>query len=169
MGIGSSKEGFSVFGSLNCCVSPVGRRLLRTWFLRPIIDLKVWQSGIYCPNTSTDAHPTFARYCLPDDSKQHQDCLLAMCTSAAGGQSCYVHTVQRLPLTSGALLQGVSARQDGIDFFMQNPEAVQTLRKIVRTHPAVLHPVPTCNRLTVCARSLVCACMHACMQPHCGF
>ena len=43
MGIGSSKEGFSVFGSLNCCVSPVGRRLLRTWFLRPIIDLKVWR------------------------------------------------------------------------------------------------------------------------------
>jgi MutS domain III len=43
MGIGSSKEGSSVFGSLNCCVSPVGRRLLRTWFLRPIIDLKVWR------------------------------------------------------------------------------------------------------------------------------
>ncbi len=41
MGIGSSKEGFSVFGSLNRCVSPAGKRLLRTWFLRPIVNLKV--------------------------------------------------------------------------------------------------------------------------------
>lgn len=45
MGIGSSKEGFSVFGSLNRCISPVGRRLLRTWFLRPIIDLKVKENS----------------------------------------------------------------------------------------------------------------------------
>ena len=41
MGIGSSKEGFSVFGMLNRCVSPAGRRLLRLWFLRPIVSLPV--------------------------------------------------------------------------------------------------------------------------------
>ena len=41
MGIGSSKEGFSVFGILNSCVSSMGQRLLRLWFLRPIINLQV--------------------------------------------------------------------------------------------------------------------------------
>ncbi|XP_014755635.1 DNA mismatch repair protein MSH5 isoform X3 [Brachypodium distachyon] len=41
MGIGRAKEGFSVFGMLNKCVTPMGRRLLRGWFLRPIIDIDV--------------------------------------------------------------------------------------------------------------------------------
>ncbi|XP_065862403.1 DNA mismatch repair protein MSH5 isoform X3 [Euphorbia lathyris] len=40
MGIGRSKEGFSVFGMMNKCVTPMGQRLLRTWFLRPILDLE---------------------------------------------------------------------------------------------------------------------------------
>ncbi|XP_060207325.1 DNA mismatch repair protein MSH5 isoform X12 [Lycium barbarum] len=39
MGIGRAKEGFSVFGMMNKCVTPMGRRLLRSWFLRPILDL----------------------------------------------------------------------------------------------------------------------------------
>ncbi|CAN6557834.1 unnamed protein product [Malus baccata var. baccata] len=41
MGIGRAKEGFSVFGMMNKCVTPMGRRLLRSWFLRPILDLEV--------------------------------------------------------------------------------------------------------------------------------
>ena len=41
MGIGQSKEGFSVFGMLNKCVSPMGRRQLKLWFLRPIVNLDV--------------------------------------------------------------------------------------------------------------------------------
>ncbi|XP_058072393.1 DNA mismatch repair protein MSH5 isoform X5 [Magnolia sinica] len=41
MGIGRAKEGFSVFGMLNKCVTPLGRRLLRTWFLRPVLDLDI--------------------------------------------------------------------------------------------------------------------------------
>ncbi|KAJ8754599.1 hypothetical protein K2173_010690 [Erythroxylum novogranatense] len=40
MGIGRAKEGFSVFGMMNKCVTPMGRRLLRSWFLRPIVDLE---------------------------------------------------------------------------------------------------------------------------------
>ncbi|XP_057809795.1 DNA mismatch repair protein MSH5 isoform X3 [Salvia miltiorrhiza] len=40
MGIGRSKEGFSVYGMMNKCVTPMGRRLLRNWFLRPIVDLE---------------------------------------------------------------------------------------------------------------------------------
>ncbi|BFG29613.1 hypothetical protein CerSpe_158870 [Prunus speciosa] len=40
MGIGRAKEGFSVFGMMNQCVTPMGRRLLRSWFLRPILDLE---------------------------------------------------------------------------------------------------------------------------------
>ncbi|WCJ32950.1 DNA mismatch repair protein MSH5 [Euphorbia peplus] len=40
MGIGRSKEGFSVFGMMNKCVTPMGQRLLRTWFLRPVLDLE---------------------------------------------------------------------------------------------------------------------------------
>nr|GEW33403.1 DNA mismatch repair protein MSH5 isoform X4 [Tanacetum cinerariifolium] len=40
MGIGRAKEGFSVFGVMNKCVTPMGKRLLRTWFLRPILDLQ---------------------------------------------------------------------------------------------------------------------------------
>ncbi|KAJ0101171.1 hypothetical protein Patl1_04166 [Pistacia atlantica] len=31
---------FSVFGMMNKCVTPMGRRLLRNWFLRPILDLE---------------------------------------------------------------------------------------------------------------------------------
>ncbi|XP_002967541.2 DNA mismatch repair protein MSH5 isoform X2 [Selaginella moellendorffii] len=38
MGIGKPKEGFSVFGMMNKCVTLMGRRLLRTWFSRPILD-----------------------------------------------------------------------------------------------------------------------------------
>ncbi|CAI0437248.1 unnamed protein product [Linum tenue] len=41
MGIGRAKEGFSVFGMMNKCLTPVGRRLLRNWFLRPILDLEM--------------------------------------------------------------------------------------------------------------------------------
>lgn len=41
MGIGQSKEGFSVYGMLNTCASSMGHRLLRLWFLRPIINLQV--------------------------------------------------------------------------------------------------------------------------------
>ena len=41
MGIGGAKEGYSVFGLLNRCVSPMGKRMLRLWFLRPIINLDV--------------------------------------------------------------------------------------------------------------------------------
>ncbi|XWS11235.1 hypothetical protein CRYUN_Cryun38cG0066800 [Craigia yunnanensis] len=40
MGIGRAKEGFSVFGIMNKCVTPMGRRLLRNWFLRPILNLE---------------------------------------------------------------------------------------------------------------------------------
>ncbi|XP_023553303.1 DNA mismatch repair protein MSH5 isoform X2 [Cucurbita pepo subsp. pepo] len=40
MGIGRAKEGFSVFGMMNKCVTPMGRRLLRNWFLRPLVDLE---------------------------------------------------------------------------------------------------------------------------------
>lgn len=43
MGIGQSKEGFSVFGIFNQCVSPQGKRLLRLWFRRPIINLAAIQ------------------------------------------------------------------------------------------------------------------------------
>ncbi|KAJ7535261.1 hypothetical protein O6H91_12G025400 [Diphasiastrum complanatum] len=41
MGIGKSKEGFSLFGMLNKCVTPMGHRLLRTWFLKPLMDVNV--------------------------------------------------------------------------------------------------------------------------------
>ncbi|KAK8498094.1 hypothetical protein V6N12_025740 [Hibiscus sabdariffa] len=40
MGIGRAKEGFSVFGIMNKCVTLMGRRLLRNWFLRPILNLE---------------------------------------------------------------------------------------------------------------------------------
>ncbi|KAL2523708.1 DNA mismatch repair protein MSH5 [Abeliophyllum distichum] len=39
MGIGRAKEGFSVYGMMNKCVTPMGRHLLRNWFLRPILNL----------------------------------------------------------------------------------------------------------------------------------
>ncbi len=43
MGVGQSKEGFSLFGMLNHCVSPMGKRLLKLWFSRPIVNLAVLQ------------------------------------------------------------------------------------------------------------------------------
>ena len=50
MGIGGSKEGFSVFGLLSAaCSTPMGRRMLRLWFLRPIVNLEVLlHSGLTC-------------------------------------------------------------------------------------------------------------------------
>ena len=44
MGVGQPKEGLSVFGMLNKCVTAMGRRLLQLWFLRPIINLEVYMS-----------------------------------------------------------------------------------------------------------------------------
>ena len=41
MGIGQSKEGFSLFAMLNKCVTAPGKRLLRLWFARPIVNLGV--------------------------------------------------------------------------------------------------------------------------------
>ncbi|XP_078157852.1 MUTS-homolog 5 isoform X3 [Carex rostrata] len=41
MGIGRAKEGFSLFGMFNKCVTPIGRRLLRAWFLRPVLDIMI--------------------------------------------------------------------------------------------------------------------------------
>ena len=49
MGIGQPKEGFSVFGIFNQCVSPMGRRLLRLWFRRPIINLTAIQDRQVSP------------------------------------------------------------------------------------------------------------------------
>ncbi|XP_038985235.1 DNA mismatch repair protein MSH5 isoform X2 [Phoenix dactylifera] len=46
MGIGRAKEGFSVFGMFNKCATPMGRRLLRMWFLRPILDLDILNSRL---------------------------------------------------------------------------------------------------------------------------
>ncbi|XP_011012093.1 PREDICTED: DNA mismatch repair protein MSH5 isoform X2 [Populus euphratica] len=40
MGIGGAKEGFSVFGMMNKCMTPIGKRLLRNWFLRPLLDVE---------------------------------------------------------------------------------------------------------------------------------
>ena len=48
MGVGQSKEGFSLFGMLNHCVSPMGKRLLKLWFSRPIVNLAVLQDRQVC-------------------------------------------------------------------------------------------------------------------------
>ena len=53
MGIGQPKEGFSVFGMLNRCVGTPGRRLLKLWFLRPLLDLKV-RNEYTIPKHDTD-------------------------------------------------------------------------------------------------------------------
>ncbi len=50
MGIGQSKEGFSVFDLMNKCVSPMGKRQLRLWFLRPIVNLQV--RGVNTPSST---------------------------------------------------------------------------------------------------------------------
>lgn len=42
------------------------------------------------------------------------------------------------------LLQGISARQDGIEFFMRHPETVKTLRKIVRASGSQSSALCTC-------------------------
>lgn len=49
MGIGAAKEGFSVYGSLNRCVGGPGKRLLRAWLLRPLVDLQVRRPGWHGP------------------------------------------------------------------------------------------------------------------------
>lgn len=40
MGLGAAKEGLSVFGLVDRCVGAPGRRLLRLWFARPLVDLE---------------------------------------------------------------------------------------------------------------------------------
>jgi DNA mismatch repair ATPase MutS len=39
MGLGKAKEGLSMYGVLNQCVSAPGRALLRLWLARPLVDL----------------------------------------------------------------------------------------------------------------------------------
>lgn len=51
MGIGQPKEGFSVFGMLNRCVGAPGRRLLKLWFLRPLLDLQARSKPVLCEAT----------------------------------------------------------------------------------------------------------------------
>eukprot|EP00963_Diacronema_lutheri_P000060 scaffold5_cov331-Pavlova_lutheri.AAC.3 len=41
MGVGAAKEGFSLFGLLNKCITQMGRRLLKTWMTRPILNLEM--------------------------------------------------------------------------------------------------------------------------------
>ncbi|EFJ43103.1 hypothetical protein VOLCADRAFT_96801 [Volvox carteri f. nagariensis] len=41
MGLGKPKEGFSLFGLANRCVTQMGKRLLRVWFLRPLVNLDI--------------------------------------------------------------------------------------------------------------------------------
>ncbi|GLC72308.1 MutS protein msh5 [Pleodorina starrii] len=41
MGLGKPKEGFSLFGLANRCVTQMGKRLLRMWFLRPLVNLDI--------------------------------------------------------------------------------------------------------------------------------
>ena len=64
MGIGSNKEGLSAFGVLNKCVTSMGRRLLRLWFMRPIIDL-------HALNDRQDAIQVQLQ-CLPVALKMHE-------------------------------------------------------------------------------------------------
>ena len=55
MGIGGPKEGFSVFGLLSGgCSTPMGRRMLRLWFLRPIVNLEVLHGPAHAPSA---CHP----------------------------------------------------------------------------------------------------------------
>lgn len=41
LGKGKAKEGLSLFGIMNRCQSPVGRRLLKNWFFRPVSDVNL--------------------------------------------------------------------------------------------------------------------------------
>jgi DNA mismatch repair protein MSH5 len=41
LGSGRSKEGLSLFGIMNYCKSPGGKKLLRNWFMRPPIDIQI--------------------------------------------------------------------------------------------------------------------------------
>ncbi|EFN56890.1 hypothetical protein CHLNCDRAFT_144556 [Chlorella variabilis] len=66
MGIGQPKEGFSVFSTLNRCVTGAGRRLLRLWFRRPIVNLAVLSDRL-------DGIQFFL--CRPDAVKPLQDML----------------------------------------------------------------------------------------------
>ena len=46
MGIGRAKEGLSAFGLLNRTVTPPGRRMLRLWFARPLVDLPALEARL---------------------------------------------------------------------------------------------------------------------------
>lgn len=52
MGVGQSKEGFSMYGMFNKCVSPMGKRLLKLWFRRPIVNLAVLNDRQASPASS---------------------------------------------------------------------------------------------------------------------
>ena len=46
MGLGTAKEGFSLFGLLNKCITQMGRRLLKTWMQRPVLNLEVIETRL---------------------------------------------------------------------------------------------------------------------------
>lgn len=60
MGIGRSKEGLSVFGLLNRCIIPSGKRLLRMWFARPLVDINVLEERMDAIQALMHHHKEYA-------------------------------------------------------------------------------------------------------------
>jgi DNA mismatch repair protein MSH5 len=46
MGLGAAKEGLSALGALDRCATPPGRRLLRLWLARPLLDLEALEARL---------------------------------------------------------------------------------------------------------------------------
>ena len=132
MGIGQSKEGFSVFGIFNQCVSPMGKRLLRLWFRRPIINLEAIQDRqvsarsspppsvckMYCPSCPGSSMG-LAPVPTTRTMKSHPGLLNARASDIA--QCCMMREIGMCLLL-----------QDTIEALMRMPDVAKSLRDILR-------------------------------------
>jgi hypothetical protein len=88
MGIGTAKEGFSVYGLLNRCGTPMGKALLRQWCLAPVADLAVL----------ADRHDTIeALMAAPDLAASVADVLRKVGARAGWGGGVLLRSCWRAP------------------------------------------------------------------------
>ena len=105
-----------MFGSLNKCVSPQGRRLLRLWFCRPIVNLQEGAGG--CWRVLAGAGGWVASW---EGGWVAED---------APPAALYIEPLQVL-----------NDRLDGIQFFMQHPDALKALRSASCAAPCLFEAV----------------------------
>ncbi|KAF4392783.1 hypothetical protein F8388_010806 [Cannabis sativa] len=131
MGIGRAKEGFSVFGMMNKCVTPAGRRLLRNWFLRPILDFDNLNSRL----NGVSFH-----------------CLTKLETTFCSNSELGYKSIMTLDLVKVSCYKSFPLPQARISFFLSSEELMLSLRETLKSVKDIPHILKKFNSpSSICA------------------